>query len=285
MDKANEEQQGKKCFVITPIGSENSDIFRKAKGVIESVIKPILKEYGFDDVKPAYEINVSGIINTQVVNRIIDDDLVIANLTGNNPNVMYELCLRHVTTKPIIHICENGTELPFDIKGSRTIFYTNDMLGVEELKAKLNDFLQEIDYQSEYIDNPIYGARKMDILLKNIPVEGGNSVEILLKKIYEKLDNNTFFNYTNSRHTINNELDAAKCDYAIRVTGIGKAASADAFGYICSELKKRNIHFVKMEEDTMYFANRGNTTCKRINEIMPKIEADYNVKIETFQMF
>ena len=41
MDK-KDEKQGKKCFIITPIGSENSDIFRKAKGVIESAIKPVL---------------------------------------------------------------------------------------------------------------------------------------------------------------------------------------------------------------------------------------------------
>ena len=100
MDKAKKEQE-KKCFIITPIGNENSDTFRKAKGVIESVIKPVLKGYGFDDIKPAYEINVSGMINTQIINRIIDDDLVVANLTGHdnigpNPNVMYELCLRHV---------------------------------------------------------------------------------------------------------------------------------------------------------------------------------------------
>ena len=122
MDKKDEKQE-KKCFIITPIGNENSDVFRKAKGVIESTIKPVLHEYGFNDIKPAYEINISGMINTQIINRIIDDDLVIANLTGNNPNVMYELCLRHVVAKPIIHTSENGTSLPFDIKDNSTLFY------------------------------------------------------------------------------------------------------------------------------------------------------------------
>lgn len=81
-------------------------------------------------------------ITTQIINRIINDDLVIANLTGTNPNVMYELCLRYVVAKPIIHICENGTTLLFDIKDSRTIYYENDMLGVEELKIKLSDFFR-----------------------------------------------------------------------------------------------------------------------------------------------
>ncbi len=175
MDKKNEKQK-KKCFIITPIGNENSEIFRKAKGVIESTIRPILCEYDFDDIKPAYEINVSGMINTQIINRIINDDLVVVNLTGNNPNVMYELCLRHVVAKPIIHICENGTSLPFDIKDSRTIFYENDMLGVEELKSKLRSFMDNISYTDDYIDNPIYTARKYENLLKETKGTGTNEM-------------------------------------------------------------------------------------------------------------
>lgn len=177
VDKSNANEQGKKCFIITPIGNETSDTFRKAKGVIESVIKPVLKANGFDDIKPAYEINVSGMINTQIINRIIEDDLVIVNLTGNNPNVMYELCLRHVVAKPIIHICENGTILPFDIKDNRTIFYENDMLGVEELKEKIILFLTEISYEREYVDNPIYTARRQEKLLKE--TQGTETNEII----------------------------------------------------------------------------------------------------------
>lgn len=185
----NRKEQGRKCFIITPIGDADSETFRMAKGVIESVIKPLLQQNGYDDIKPAYEINQSGMITTQIINRILEDDLVIANLTGNNPNVMYELCLRHVTTKPIIHICQNGTTLPFDIKDNRTIFYKNDMLGVQELKDQMETFLQEIDYAKEYIDNPIYNAQRIGKLLKEVPEESENKVEIeLLQSILNTLN-------------------------------------------------------------------------------------------------
>ena len=140
-------------------------------------------------MRPAYEINVSGMINTQIINRIIDDDLVIANLTGNNPNVMYELCLRHVVAKPIIHICENGTSLPFDIKGNRTIFYANDMLGVEELKKNLEGFVEEIDFNVECKDNPIYNAYHVSKLFKDVPINGGYETELeILKIILNKIE-------------------------------------------------------------------------------------------------
>lgn len=97
-------------------------------------------------------------IGNQIVRRIISDDLVVANLTGNNPNVMYELAIRHMTAKPIVTICENGTILPFDIKDSRTIFYKDDMLGTQELKNAFESFVTDIDYSSCYKDNPIYNA-------------------------------------------------------------------------------------------------------------------------------
>lgn len=189
MDKSKNEQ-GKKCFIITPIGDSASDTLRMAKGVIESVIKPVLTQDGYDDIKPSYEINQSGMINTQIINRIIDDDLVIANLTGNNPNVMYELCLRHVTAKPIIHICQSGTALLFDIKDNRTIFYENDMLGAHELMSKLESFVKEIDYAKEYVDNPIYNAQRMGKLLKEVPADNENNVQIeILQSILSELDN------------------------------------------------------------------------------------------------
>lgn len=156
----------KTCFIITPIGEQGSDTFRKASGVIESVIKPVLESYNYGDIKVAHEIAESGMISTQIINRIVDADLVIANLTDKNPNVMYELCLRHIVAKPIIHICEEGTVLPFDIKDNRTIFYKNDMMGTDELSKKLNIFIKSISYEDEYRDNPIYTALQYNSLLK-----------------------------------------------------------------------------------------------------------------------
>lgn len=181
--------QGKKCFIITPIGDTNSDIFRKAKGVIDSVIKPVLQENGFDDIKPAYEINMLGTITTQIINRIIDDDLVIVNLTGNNPNVMYELCLRHVVAKPVIHICEQGTVLPFDIRDDKTIFYKDDMLGTKELKEEISLFLRLINYNTEQYDNPIYKSISINAISNRLRNDLDKSVEKeLLRKLVGKLD-------------------------------------------------------------------------------------------------
>lgn len=160
--------QNKKCFIITPIGPDLSDTRRAADGVIESVIVPVLENLGYCDIKAAHHISIPGSINNQVIERIVNDDLVIANLTGLNPNVMYELAVRHATMKPIIHICEFNTQLPFDIKDQRTILYVNDMKGVKELERKLEDMVNQVQQKDLWEDNPVYNAIKEKIFYDHI---------------------------------------------------------------------------------------------------------------------
>jgi hypothetical protein len=114
----------KSCFIITPIGGDNTEIRRAAEGVIDAVIIPTLIEIGFkeENIRVAHRMPNPGAINRQVITRILEDDLAIVNLTGLNANVMYELAVRHAVRKPVVQICEYGTKLPFDITEERTIF-------------------------------------------------------------------------------------------------------------------------------------------------------------------
>ncbi len=144
----------KTCFIVTPIGSDESDTRRSAQGVIDSVIKPTLEKLGYD-VKVAHEMFQAGSITTQVIELLLEADMVVANLTELNPNVMYELAVRHAKRKPVVAIVEKGTRLPFDLAEERTLFYTNDMLGVFELAPRLEQavLLASLDKEP---DNPIY---------------------------------------------------------------------------------------------------------------------------------
>lgn len=189
----------KKCFIITPIGSDNSEIRRQIDGVIDACIKPTLVDF---DVYVSHRICTTGSINNQIINHIYEDDLVIANLTSLNPNVMYELAFRHAIRKPIIVIKNknDGCQLPFDIKDDRTIFYTDDIKGTIELKEELKKFIDDIDYRKK-ADNPISRAIKdyktRELFEEEIKTKGKSldSTNYLLKRLDEierKIDTNSF---------------------------------------------------------------------------------------------
>lgn len=163
--KAGVDQQGnhargedapRVCFVITPIGDDSSPIRRAIDGVIDAVVSPVMEEYNFT-VEVAHRIAKAGSITNQVIELLLSADLVIANLTELNPNVMYELAVRHAARKPVIIIVDRAVtpRLPFDVQDERTIFYLNDMQGVLDLRNNLAAMVPHA-IGDEKPDNPVY---------------------------------------------------------------------------------------------------------------------------------
>ncbi|MCP5352488.1 MAG: hypothetical protein H6926_04780 [Chromatiales bacterium] len=177
----------KECFIITPIGESGSITRRETDGLILSVLEPVLAEFQFKPV-PAHQIAEPGSITRQVIKRLLDSDLVIANLTDLNPNVMYEVAIRHCARKPMIVVAKNSTVLPFDLSDERTIFFSNDMGGVEELKEILRSVIPSA-LVDETPDNPVY--RVVDVDLIQIPKDTPTDAELSSKRfslIEEQLD-------------------------------------------------------------------------------------------------
>ena len=263
MSIENEQKQAKKCFIITPIGDSGSDVFRKVKGVIDSVIKPVLQDYDFVDIKPAYEIMETGMISNQIIERIVNDDLVVANLTGSNPNVMYELAIRHAVAKPIIHICERGTKLPFDIKDNRTAFYTNDMYGVQELRKEFEEYVTSLDYSINYKDNPIYNGLAMTNRIIDMDKNGKSTEAELLQKIWDKLSNERKSHSSEIMSTVipsHKPRILMKADYLIK-TGECKLHKYDMFlNMIEKEMAQLNVEIIGTFSGTICLKNNGNET-------------------------
>lgn len=88
--------------------------------ILNYVIKPVMEESGYQTVR-ADEMSSPGLITPQIIDHLLKDELVIADLTGRNPNVFYELALRHATKKPAITIKDPSEIIPFDVAGIRTI--------------------------------------------------------------------------------------------------------------------------------------------------------------------
>ncbi len=136
----------KECFVICPLDKDDSLIRRRSNILKQLIIEPVIKKYGYV-ISRADILPTPGDITAQIIDRVIHADLVIADLTGHNSNVYYELAIRHVQDKPVIQMAFKGTKIPFDIAGMRTIFYdvnlSQGLAAMDELDKQVQSLVRE----------------------------------------------------------------------------------------------------------------------------------------------
>lgn len=126
----------RRCFVAMPF----SDLYT---GIWLHVIKPTVEAVG-DNCLRADNIFTPGTIINDVFSEIKKSDYIIADLSGHNPNVYYELGYAHALDKIVILITNDRSSLPFDISHHRIISYDNSVLGAEKLKLNLSKFISNL---------------------------------------------------------------------------------------------------------------------------------------------
>ena len=98
----------------------------------------------------------SGAIIKNIIQQLDTAEIVLADLTGSNANVFYELGIRHALRKRTIMVAQEGQDLPFDIGGYGVIFYSTDLLGAENFANKIHERIEEIEQNPEKSDNPVW---------------------------------------------------------------------------------------------------------------------------------
>lgn len=159
-----EKSKSKNCFVIMPIGDEASDTRRRSDQVLKHIIKPAAELCGYEAIR-ADEIDKPGLITSQVIQRVIDDPLVIADLSETNPNVFYELAIRHAIRKPLVQIIEKGQRIPFDVAGTRTVHVDHkDLDSVSSAKDEIVRQIKQLEADPNDLETPISISRDLQIL-------------------------------------------------------------------------------------------------------------------------
>ncbi len=157
------------CFFIAPIGEEGSDIRNRSDGILEFIVQRAAQEIGLTAVR-GDQIAEPGQINLQVLDHILRAKVAVADLTGLNPNVFYELAVRHTAKLPVTLIADKSCDLPFDIAQMRVILFDHTDLRsadncrqqiVTHLKQALNSGNSEspisttLDVQSMQVGSPV----------------------------------------------------------------------------------------------------------------------------------
>jgi len=148
------DQAKKKCFVISPIGDQSGSVRAEADWVLKGLIRPALEPDFVVERADNYPKN--DVITNQVILAIRDADLIVADLTGHNPNVFYELAVAHGFEKPVVPMIRSDEKIPFDNHLMGTIFYSRDRFELfEQAKAELKLAAMEALKSGRKVSNPI----------------------------------------------------------------------------------------------------------------------------------
>lgn len=133
----------KQVFVASPIGARNSSQRNRSDKLLRHVIIPVCRELDFEVIR-ADKLRRPGRITDQVTEYLQSATIVVADLTGLNPNVMFELGVRSGRQRPFILFAKQGQQLPFDLKDLRTIFYSLTLDGAEAAKTELKEQIKTV---------------------------------------------------------------------------------------------------------------------------------------------
>jgi len=159
----------KTCFVIGPISQEGTEIRDRSDKVLKHVIEPVVLSCGYSKVIRADRIASPGIITVQMVQHLLEAPLVVADLTGHNPNVFYELAVRHLIRKPLVQLIKADEQVPFDVSSSRVIKLDHtDLDSVARAKAELADHVKAVENDPEAVDNPITAAIDLEAVKRGL---------------------------------------------------------------------------------------------------------------------
>jgi nucleoside 2-deoxyribosyltransferase len=149
------------CFVLMPFTDNYNDIYNYG-------IKESCKDAGTYCERVDEQIFKETILE-RIYNQIAKADLIIADMTGRNPNVFYEVGYAHALNKPTILLTQNSDDIPFDLKHFPHIVYEKKISIIrEELTKRLIWFKDNVDSTNKTFKTDI------DIYVDDINLANGN---------------------------------------------------------------------------------------------------------------
>ncbi|MCZ2154304.1 MAG: hypothetical protein LC114_10475 [Bryobacterales bacterium] len=146
----------KRCFLIAPLGEEGSDTRRRSDQVLRYIINPVLEDCGYAEAVRPDHLGKPNVIVPAVIERVMDDPLVIADLSDRDPIVYYLLAIRHMSRKPLVKMVDAAQPSPFDVAHSRIIrLDVHDLDSVDYCRRELKQQIKHVEKKPVDGDNPI----------------------------------------------------------------------------------------------------------------------------------
>ena len=137
-----------------PFSETDSLAEEKWTEIFKHTIKPAVEESGF-----GYECKRYGLGRANIVKDILEDlnraQVVIADLTDDNPNVLWELGVRHTLKRRTLLISQDTKSIPSDLKDYPVIPYDQTKAGFDKFKDDIKSKLEDIEADPDKPDSPV----------------------------------------------------------------------------------------------------------------------------------
>jgi hypothetical protein len=124
-------------FVLMAFATDFDPVFAAIKRTLEGQ-ELLLRCYRADEVyrpEPIIESILRGIVTAE---------LIVADVTGRNPNVFYELGIAHAVKDNCVILTQAMEDVPFDLRHLRCIVYENTLKGAEQLRLALTNTVRSV---------------------------------------------------------------------------------------------------------------------------------------------
>lgn len=265
--KAGTDPALKSIFVISPIGALDGEGFDFTSLVLSEIVRPAAAEAGgFCDPVRADEMHAPGSITAQVVKQILDADVCVADLTGRNPNVMYEVAIAHAADKPVILLQQEDGGPPFDFADERAIHYSTRADKANRARTELVHHLQSAvsEDKDERLEKTLHPVRQ---LFKDIRTRAEASIPE--QALFERMD------------ALSDQLVQLRreIDYRDGRSYRPDRVMAPRYGRVLEDL-----HHEAHKADDPTLAGRLHRLEEQMRELPPKARADFEANITPMLM-
>lgn len=274
--KSTSENQNnnKKCFVMMPFSDSIDYEPNHFTKVYEQIITPAIKKAGYEPVR-VDQNKISDQIIKKIFEEITEADMAICDLSTNNPNVLYELGLRHAFDKPVVLIKDNKTSNIFDIQGISIVQYRSERL-YDEVLDDVNQIAGAIiansNNKSGYsivnlvkLSKATYNDEEIDNSKDGINTALLYQIFAMLSSI-QKQNNNSMYS-SNSTESILDKTASKINDIATLINDSYNGTGDFNFEMIEAELIRTKDNILTY----MYADNTSETHRKRCKELIMRI--------------
>lgn len=192
------EIKDKVCFIIMPISDSERYENGHFKRVYEHIIKPACINAGFTPIR-ADDVKKTNVIVIDILQKLLNSEMAICDLSDKNPNVLYELGIRQAFDLPVSFIKDEVTDRVFDIQGFRDLEYNSSLridevnIAIEKLTANIletyeskgqdvNSIVELLGISKAKVSKQVEISPDTDIILKSF-----NDISVRLGNMESKI--------------------------------------------------------------------------------------------------